>query len=158
MNAYLLLLALTYDVALVAVCLFALVRGGRPERVGAFVNLAASIATVALRWLRIATGAPAEVIVLAIDAGVVGSFFWLATRTTRFWPVWAFGFALADIVVSVTGALLPTTPFIAYHTTLGIYAYLALAALAIGTYRLPRDANPDQRRGHRPQWKAPTPT
>jgi hypothetical protein len=158
MNGYLLLLALIYDVALVAVCLFALVRGGRPERVGAIVNLVASIMTIALRWLRIATGAPAEIIVLVIDLAVALSFLRLATKSIRFWPIWAFGFALADIVVSVTGALLPNTPFIAYHTTLGIYAYLALAALAIGTYRLPRDAPPDQRRGHRPPWKSPTQT
>ena len=158
MSGYLVLLALAYDFILVAVCLFAFVRGGRPERVGASINLAASIATVALRWLRIATGAPAEIIVLAIDAAVLATFFRLAIRSTRFWPIWAFGFALADIVVSITGSLLPTTPFIAYHTTLGIYAYLALAALAIGTYRLPHDATPEQRRGHRPPWKCPTPT
>lgn len=149
-------LALAYDCALLVICVYALLRGGRPERLGAIVNIGGSVATIALRWLTIATGAPAEIVIMAIDAGVVGSFFWLAIRSTRFWPIWAFGFALADVVMSLTGALLPESTLFAYHTGLGIYAYLALAALAVGTYRLPRDATPDQRRGHRPPWKAPT--
>ncbi|WP_232280450.1 hypothetical protein [Sphingomonas sp. PAMC 26605] len=109
-----------------------------------------------MRWLAIATGAPAEIVIMTIDVGVTGSFFWLATRSTRFWPIWAFGFALADIVISMAGAILPRTQLFAYHTGLGIYAYLALGALALGTYRLPRDATPQQRRGLRAQWKAPT--
>ena len=153
-----LLLALIYDGVLVTVCLFAFARGGRPERVGAILTFIASIATVVLRWLGFVKGEPAEVVMMVIDASVVGGFFWLAICTTRFWPIWAFGFALADIVISIAGALLPKTPFIPYHTGLGIYAYLALAALAVGTCRLPRDATPDQRRGHRPPWKSPTQT
>ncbi len=135
-----LLLALLYNGTLVAVCAFALQRGGRPERIGAVVSLTASGATVALRYFQIAQGAPAEISVLVIDAGVLACFFWLAVRTVRFWPVWAFGFALADVVVSLAGGLIRNTPLFAYQTSLGIYAYLALGALAAGTLRLPRDA------------------
>ena len=148
MNGHL-LLALLYDGVLTVVCAFALLRGGRPERIGATVNLAASVATFVLRYFQIARGAPAELVGLAIDGGVLASFFWLAIRTIRFWPVWAFGFALADVIVSLAGGLLPDAPLFAYQTSLGIYAYLAIGALAIGTCRLPRHVVADRSRGFR---------
>lgn len=154
MNVHL-LLALLYNGVLIAVCTFAFLRGGRPEQVGAAVNLGASSATFALRFFQIVRGAPAELVVLAIDISVLACFFWLAIRTVRFWPVWAFGFALADVVVSLAGDLLPKAPLFAYQTTLGIYAYLALGALAIGTYQLPRYAVGDQGHGFRPSSPSP---
>lgn len=95
---------------------------------------------------------PAEGWVLAIDAAVAAGFFWLGTTTTRFWPVWAAGFALADLFMSICGALLPRVPLFAYHTGLGIYAYLALGALALGTFRLASHAAPHIRDGSRRQW------
>ncbi len=154
MNRYL-LIALTYDATLLAICTFALVRGGRPERIGAAVNLIASIASSAARLLHLSSWAPAQFVMLAIDGSVTAAFFVLAISTTRFWPIWAFGFALADIFVSVAGALLPHAPWLAYQSGLTIYAYLALAALAVGAWRVPRRPDPEQRRGHRPPWTMP---
>lgn len=153
-----LLLALLFNSVLLAICIYALVWGGTPERIGAIVNLAASVVSTALRVSDLSFFAPTSIIMLAIDLAVAGSFFFLAARTTRFWPIWAFGFALADIVMSIAGTLLPRAPLFAFQSGLVIYAYLALAALAVGTYRLPRDATPDQRRGNRPPWKSPTQT
>lgn len=149
-------LALSFNVVLITICVYALVRGGTPERIGAIINLGASIVSTGLRLFDGSFYAPASVVMMAIDAGVVLGFFWLATRSTRFWPIWAFGFALADILMSIAGALLPRTPLFAFHTGLGIYAYLALGALAVGTYRLPSDASPEQRHGSRRPWIEPT--
>ena len=129
-------MALAYNITLVAACLLVIVRGGRPERIGALVNLAASALSSAARLSGLASWAPAELIVLSIDAGVACCFYRLATTTTRFWPIWAFGFALADIWVSLAGACLPSVPLLAYQTGLGIYAYLALSALVIGGARI----------------------
>lgn len=142
-------LALVFNAVLVATCLYAAVRGGRPERVGASVNMAASVATTALRLTNPHYYAPAELVILSIDATVLVAFFWLAIRTTRFWPIWAFGFALANFFVSIAGGLIPKTPLFAYHTGLGLYAYLALAALAIGTFRVPERASVSCREGRR---------
>ncbi|TPG42696.1 hypothetical protein EAH79_02150 [Sphingomonas koreensis] len=144
-----LLLALLFDVVLLLSCLYALIRGGRPERIGAVINLAASAVTTALRLFDIRYFAPAEALVFAIDVAVVAGFYWLAVRTTRFWPVWAFGFALADVFINISGVLLPRTPLFAFHSGLGLYAYLALGAMTLGTYRLGRDASADERRGIR---------
>ena len=67
--------------------------------------------------------------------------YWLAIRTTRFWPIWAFAFAVVDLFVSVAGVFIPQSPLFAYHTGLGLYSYCALASLAIGTLRIPRHAS-----------------
>ncbi len=128
------LLALIFNGVLIATCLYAAVRGGRPERLGAGINIAASGLTTALRLANASFYAPAALIVLLIDALVMAGFYWLAIKTTRFWPIWAFGFALANLFVSVAGGMLRKVPLFAYHTGLGAYAYLALASLAIGTF------------------------
>lgn len=145
-------LALLFDTVLVAVCAYAVLWGGRPERFGAAINL---LATAASNYFRLTDEihlAPADLVILSIDAAVAVGFFWLAITTIRFWPIWAAGFALSDLFMSVLGALLPSVPLFAYHTQLGIYAYLALGALALGTYRLSRNAEPHLRNGSRRSW------
>jgi hypothetical protein len=145
-------LALAFNTALITVCSASFIFGGRPERWGAAINVLASCTSTALRLLNPAYFAPAEALIFAVDVGVAGAFFWLGITTIRFWPVWAAGFALANLFMSLFGALLPGIPLFAYHTGLGIYAYLALGALALGTLRLPRDAEPYLRNGSRRSW------
>jgi hypothetical protein len=145
-------LAMLFDTTLVAICCYALIRGGRPERMGAVINLSASALTSALRLLDVGYLAPAESVILSIDLVVAISFYWLGITTIRFWPIWAAGFALADLFTSLIGGLLPHIRLFAYHSGLGIYAYLALGALALATSRLPRDAEPYLRNGSRQSW------
>ncbi len=147
-----LVLALAFNTVLLTVCTGAFVLGGRPERLGAAINICASGATTALRLANPSYFAPAEAITFAIDLSVVAGFFWLAITTIRFWPIWAAGFALANLFMSLCAVLLPGVPLFAYHTGLGIYAYFALGALALGTLRLPRDAQPYLRNGSRRSW------
>ena len=142
-------LALIFNGVLVTTCFYAAMRGGRPERIGAGINIVASGLTTALRLANSYFYGPGELIVLSIDALVVAGFYWLAISTTRFWPIWAFGFAVANIFVSMAGGIIPKTPLFAYHTGLGLYAYLALASLAMGTFYLPNDASVSCRQGRR---------
>lgn len=146
-------LALLYNMVLVAVCCFAAVRGGRPERIGAALNVTASIGSSIARSMAITSWAPAETVILVIDVGIAAGFFWLAIRTIRFWPIWAFGFALANLFISLAGGLLPKVTLFAYSSGLVLYAYLALGSLAFGTFLLPRDANPSLRNGSRRLWQ-----
>lgn len=147
-----LILAVLFDAACAVICLYAFVRGGRPERCGAAINLLAVGATWALRLHDTSHLVPADTAIFSIDVAVASSFLWLASTTIRFWPVWAAGFALANLFMSVCGALLPRVSLFAYHTGLGIYAYLALGALALGTFRLARHAEPHVLNGSRRLW------
>jgi hypothetical protein len=148
-------MALAYDATLVVVCLYAFLRGGRSERIGAAVNFLASVLSSLARLTGVASWAPAELVVLSIDIIVALCFYRLAVTTTRFWPIWEFGFALADIFVTLAGALLPGVPLLAYETGLGVYAYLALFALATGSARLSRQADNGPHTGARPSWPPP---
>ncbi|WP_375383596.1 hypothetical protein [uncultured Sphingomonas sp.] len=147
------LLAVSFNIVMTIVLLFASMRGGRPERLGVLINLAGFGATTLFRLTAPALGwAPGQGGIFAIDASVAVGFFWLGMTTIRFWPIWAAGFAVADLFMSVCGALLPRVPLFAYHTGLGVYAYLALGALALGTWRLPLMAEPYLRNGSRRSW------
>lgn len=148
------LLALVYNVILLSVAGYAVIRGGRPERIGAAIHIAASFATGALQLFDQRHYAPAGAIVLGIDVAVTLGFYWLAIRTTRFWPVWAFGFALANLIMSVAALLLPSVSLFAYHSGLRAYAYLALGALLLGTWRMPRNADEVLKDGSRRAWFA----
>ena len=141
-----LIVAVVSDIVLLGVCASALYRGGRPERQGAPITLMAWVATIGVRLLVRTAWVPGHFVILLIDLAVTVGFGWLAIRTTRFWPIWAFGFALADIFTSVAGTLLPKVPLLAYHSGLGIYADLALASLAIGTWRSSRAPDRTARR------------
>lgn len=61
-------------------------------------------------------------------------------------------YAGAPVAGFVTALHMPRVPLFAYHTGLGIYAYLALGALALGTFRLASHAAPHIRDGSRRQW------
>lgn len=145
-------LAVAFNVVMVLVLLLASIRGGKPERLGVLINLAGFASTIVVRLASNAGWTPGAGWVLAIDSCVAGGFFWLGVTTVRFWPIWAAGFAVANLFMSVFAALLPRIPLFAYHTGLGIYAYLALGALALGTLRLGADAEPHIRDGSRRSW------
>lgn len=146
------LLALLFNGTLLLVCCYALICGGRPERIGATINLVATALTFALRSQSETQQVPLDALIFAVDLAVAAGFYWLSFTTIRFWPIWATGFALANLLTSISGALLIGFPVFAYLTGVGIYAYLALGALALGTLRLPRDADPYLRNGSRRSW------
>jgi hypothetical protein len=135
---------------------YAFIRGGRPERIGATANLLGSVLTAGVRLATPRAWDPMHLAVFAIDIGVTATFFWLAVRTSRFWPIWAFGFGLADILMALGGGLLRYVPLFAYQTGLGIYAYLCLGSLLLGTWRLPSNATLAERRGARHDSKERT--
>jgi len=57
-------LAAAYNIMLVAVCTYALIRGGPPEHWGALINLVGSVLSSAARLSGIASWAPMDIVVL----------------------------------------------------------------------------------------------
>lgn len=147
------ILAILYNVVLLGVCGFAALRGGRPERHGAVLTLMASAVSGVIQFWSAAYWEPAQFIIMSVDISVAAGFFWLAVSTIRYWPIWAFGFALANLFIGAAGALLPNITLFAYSSGVVLYAYLALGSLALGTFRLPRDASPVLRNGSRRLWR-----
>jgi hypothetical protein len=124
-----------YYLLLIGVAFHALLRGGVPERVGAALNVGASLLTLAVipplhvRWRSV------DLPTFAIDAAVAAGFFVIARRSDRFWPVWCLGFAIANLFVHFARFAVQDEVPLAYADGSVAWAYLALVALAVGTSR-----------------------
>jgi hypothetical protein len=127
-----------YTACLVGCCGYALACGGRPERWGAGINLAGSMVTLLVGLLTPAIWQSAMAGLSLIDLLVALGFLALAIGTTRYWPIWAFGFSTAGVTAHLARAIQHSVPAMAYFRSEAVWAYPSLAALAIGTWNARR--------------------
>lgn len=117
-------------VCMLGVCSYAVLRGGRDERIGAIaLAVAAVISPLAMsqNW-----GGP-EVGVVIVDIALLAALVALAMKSRAFWPIWAAGFQACAVSVHFVAAKMPTMLPIVYADALALWAYPVLTALAIGT-------------------------
>jgi len=120
---------------LLAVCIYALLRGGGDERIVAITCLAGTAATMlAVSPLR-HRYAGVEQGLLLVDLAVLAGFITVALRSKRFWPLWVAGLqlttSLGHFLKGVDQDLLPR----AYGAALQFWSYPILIILAVGTFR-----------------------
>src|SRR5690348_8693069 len=96
MNGYL-VLQIVYDLILLGCCGYAILAGGRDERIGAAIMLAGSALTVAAALLPDFSWRTARLGVTLVDLTVLGALLALALRTDRFWPLWMTAFHLIAV-------------------------------------------------------------
>lgn len=124
-----------FKIVLVLVVLFALIRGGRDERIVASLCFAGTLATMIVLSPLGERFAHIEMGVLAIDIALLGGFVAVALRSCRFWPLWVAGLQLTTIcghlLKTVSADLLPQ----AYAAALYFWSYPILLILAVGTWR-----------------------
>ena len=124
-----------FKIVLVLVVLFALIRGGRDERIVASLCFAGTVATMLVLSPLGERFADIEVGVFAIDLAMLGGFVAVALRSCRFWPLWVAGLQLTTIfghvLKTVSTDLLPQ----AYAAALYFWSYPILVILAVGTWR-----------------------
>src|SRR5688500_12008266 len=126
---------LIFGPLLLAVCIYAWLRGGSDERVVAATCLAGTAATM-LRISPLRTRyAGVEGGLLLVDIAVLAGFIMVALRSKRFWPLWIAGLqlttSLGHILKGIDQDLLPK----AYGAALQFWSYPILIILAVGTYR-----------------------
>ncbi len=117
--------------SMLGVCAYAVMRGGRDERIGALVLAAAAMGSplvVSHQW-----GGP-ELGVVLVDIMLLAALMALAMRSRAFWPMWAAGFQACAVAVHLVAARSPTMLPAVYAETLAVWAYPVLAALAAGTW------------------------
>lgn len=123
---------------LLAVCLYALWRGGADERIVAGTCLAGTAATMLAISPLQQRYAGVEEGLLLVDLAVLAGFIAVALRSNRFWPLWVAGLQLTTsighILKGVDQDLLPR----AYGAALQFWSYPILIILAVGTYRTHR--------------------
>ena len=133
-----------FRLLLVAVILFALLRGGRDERIVALLCLAGVIGTELLLPPPDQRFAGMELGVMAVDLVLLAGFIAVALRSARFWPLWVAGLqltaAMGHLLKGIDTDLLPH----AYGAALTFWSYPILFILAVGTWRHYRRRRADQ--------------
>ena len=124
-----------FKIVLVLVVLFALLRGGRDERIVAMLCFGGTAATMLVLSPLGERFAGVEVGVFAIDLAMLAGFVAVALRSCRFWPLWVAGLQLTTVcghaLKTVSTGLLPQ----AYAAALYFWSYPILLILAVGTWR-----------------------
>jgi hypothetical protein len=126
---------LIFGPLLLAVCIYAWLRGGTDERAVATTCLAGTLATVLVISPLRQRYAGVEEGLLLVDLAVLAGFITVALRSKRFWPLWVAGLqlttSLGHIMKGIDQDLLPR----AYGAALQFWSYPILIILAAGTYR-----------------------
>jgi hypothetical protein len=124
-----------YFVLLVLCWGYALLKGGRPERIGATIIAVGSVFSVAFMPIWIDRVEAVEIGILLVDLVCLAAFAALALRADRFWPIWV----AALVGVGLLGHLARwydgfEISMRVYAMSLAIWSYPMLAAIAIGTF------------------------
>ena len=112
--------------------IYALLRGGAPERIGAVILFVGCAATALLYSAIDRRFHALEVGVLIIDIAAALAFLVLLLCSTRFWPAWGCAVQVAAVVVHLL-RLVPHTPFaFPYALVLALLGYPLPLILASG--------------------------
>lgn len=117
---------------MVIVGMFALLKGGEPERIGAGAYLMAWFASVLVQSNAGLTGV--QWAMFAIDVAVLLVFIAMVWKAPRSWPVWACALQLLTVTSHVMIMLDLRTPVSAFYTVVNMTGYGIMLAIAVGTF------------------------
>lgn len=123
-------------IALVASCLYALIRGGAPERIGAVIFILAVLVTpLAASSMQGKAFRTPELGLLLIDAAMLIAFLALTLTSSRFWPIWMSGLQAVQVAGHLARLADPGLIYWAYGVAQGLWSYPMMALLAAATWR-----------------------
>lgn len=144
---------LVFNLFYVTACLFALVRGGPPERIGAGILIAdfeLSLFVVAPMSHRFSG---VEWPMFGVDVAAFAALYLLSLFSARFWPVWMTALQGCVALSHLVGFRRDIIAW-AYGTMVASWSYLLLAILMIATWRHLRRLT---RFGIDPAWSSQLP-
>ena len=115
---------------------YALARGGPPERASALLQLGAFAADELVH--RLVDGRAYTALAAGsalVDLALLVALIVLASRSTRHWPLWVAGWQLAAIVAHIAKLVDPSMQATGYAIQLQIWAYPMLLATGAGAWR-----------------------
>lgn len=120
---------------LLASTLYGLIRGGRPEQIGAATLFAGAWASVLLAHPAGARFNYLEAGILATDVVIWGIFLWLSIQSSRFWPLWVAALLGAEVLVHIGLVFAPRSGWKAYMAASAMWSWVAQPLLIIATWR-----------------------
>lgn len=127
--------AIAFAAVLCLVSLYALLRGGSPERSAATMYLVAYMLSNLVTQLFGENYNQVQWLVLGVDVVLLGALFALALKANRYWGIWAAAFQLIAVVAHLAKILFPNIGAQAFAITLLLWSYAVLPMLAVATYR-----------------------
>ena len=135
-----------YPLTLLAICIIAIWRGGRYERIATFGLVGAWALTVVAYW---GPNLPTEQIELAADLTLLALLVWVALKSPAWWPILAAGFHLLAILTHAAKDLDQQIGTWVYMSAQILWGYLLAITIGIGAWRHPGRvlAHGDNQRG-----------
>ena len=125
-----------YEMILIICCVYALARGGAPERSAAAMMLVASLASFATQSQPFSGSfLKMQMWVFVIDMLLLVGLFVLAVVSTRFWPLWLAGLQLLAVVAHFIRAVDQSALPRGYQFLISFEAYPMLLLVALGAWR-----------------------
>ncbi len=125
---------MTFYLALPLLVLAASRWGGWPEKSVAILFVAAALATMLVRSGAATKYHSVELGVFAVDLALLAGLAAVAVRANRWWTIWAAAFQAITVTGHLAKMATPGLSRMAYALMLGVSAYPALIALALGIW------------------------
>ncbi len=121
---------------------YAAVAGGTTGRIGAALNVGATLATYLV--LEVDTWSQTNLPVFMVDIAMLIALVWLALKSEAYWPIWAAGFHLITVLGHAATMISPDFRWPLYYYFHGMWAIFVQMAMVWGV-TLDRIAMPKQR-------------
>lgn len=121
-----------YPLTVLVICVIAIWRGGRYERVATVGLLVAWLTTVAAYRI---PHLPTEPIVAAADICLLGLLIWVAMRSPAWWPLLAAGFHLLAILTHAAKDLDRQLGTWVYISAQILWGYMVALTIGFGSWR-----------------------
>lgn len=116
---------------LLALCsIYIALAGGTAGRIGAALNIGATMATLFAQQMD--TWSQMHLPVLLIDLLMMVALFWLAMKSRVFWPIWAAGFHLITVLGHAATLIAPGFSSTLYYFFHGMWAVFVQLAMVWG--------------------------
>jgi hypothetical protein len=125
---------LIFNTLYIVSSLFALIRGGAPERMGAIILIADFQLSAWVVDPMHSRFAGVEWPMFAVDSAAFAALYILSLVTTRYWPAWMAGIQACVALSHLAGLRIEIIPW-AYGTVVAGWAYAMLVMLAVATWR-----------------------
>jgi hypothetical protein len=114
------------------VCAFAWTRGGRPERIVAFSQLAAGLVSIAVAAPAARPFTTIEWGIAVVDLALFSVITWVALTSKRFWPIPLAAVALLMSLGHVFRAVTPNLEAWFYYLDTALWSWIMVAILFVG--------------------------